>query len=191
MGLRPIRLLLMQCLRFFHDYFQWKKILVRATHLVLVFFVISTLIFQSSELNYAIHSSNYIYCFLYGFLVYISLFFYFLTCYIDPGYVPYNKFHNTLVTSDSEDDEVYIENAVQSSTTSTNSVPMRKCLHCNIQVGEKVARHRITYLKHITEEYNPFHEGYCSNMCTFFCECREKHWDVVYKKSLEHVVIQM
>ncbi|CAF1028233.1 unnamed protein product, partial [Didymodactylos carnosus] len=110
------------------------------------------LIFQPSELNYAIHSSNYIYCLLYGFLVYISLFFYFLTCYIDPGYVPYNKFHNTLVTSDSEDDEVYIENGVQSTSTSTNCVPMRKCLHCNIQ--QPLRSHHCDYCNRCVRKYD-------------------------------------
>lgn len=92
------------------EFIAWKKVLVRAFHLVLVFIVIASLLFQPSgreffvrkwtsvffllrlDLRTALYDgSNYFYCLTYGVLVYLSLFFYFVTCYTDPGYVPYKR----------------------------------------------------------------------------------------------------
>ena len=88
---------------------QWKKVLVRAFHLFLVFIVIASLVFQPSgksisflmknkrkrsilDLRTTLYEgSNYFYCISYALLVYLSLFFFFLTCYTDPGYVPYKR----------------------------------------------------------------------------------------------------
>ncbi len=98
----------MRCL---WEFIQWKKVLVRAFHLFLVFIVIASLLFQPSgksefflllltnknkelilDLRTALYDgSNYFYCIAYGLLVYLSLFFFFLTCYTDPGYVPYKR----------------------------------------------------------------------------------------------------
>ena len=93
------------------EFIAWKKVLVRAFHLFLVFLVIASLLFQPSgnyssarncffffinhlhlDLRTALYDgSNYFYCLAYGVLVYLSIFFYFMTCYIDPGYVPYKR----------------------------------------------------------------------------------------------------
>jgi hypothetical protein len=94
----------MRCL---WEFIQWKKVLVRAVHLFLVFIVMASLLFQPSgkiflmrnknkdlylDLRTALYDgSNYFYCIAYGLLVYLSIFFYFLTCYTDPGYVPYKR----------------------------------------------------------------------------------------------------
>ena len=100
----------MQC---FFEFIPWKKVIVRGCHLLLVFGVIASLVFQPSgsfkfhrfvllfqlmfiifslDLRTALYDEpNYFYCLVYGILVYLSLFFYFMTCYMDPGYVPYRR----------------------------------------------------------------------------------------------------
>lgn len=98
-------------MRCFFEFIPWKKVIVRGCHLLLVFGVIASLTFQPSGrfafsssssriVHFALHSDlhtalydqpNYFYCFAYGLLVYSSLLFYFMTCYVDPGYVPYRR----------------------------------------------------------------------------------------------------
>jgi palmitoyltransferase len=117
----------MKCLL---EFIQWKKVLVRAFHLFLVFIVIASLLFQPSDLRTALYDqSNYLYCISYTLLAYLSLFFYFLTCYTDPGYVPYKRVPNWTggVSSSSEDD------GNEQQTVTTNNHHLRKCLLCNIE----------------------------------------------------------
>jgi len=146
----------MQCLKDCYNYFEWKKILVRGTHLALVFGVVSSLVFQSSELNYAIHTSNYLYCFLYGSLVYVSLFFYFLTCYMNPGYVPSNKIHGSILTTDESEDD---ENDKELPTSDT--VQLRKCSHCNIL--QPLRSHHCDYCHRCVRKYD--------HHCPYFDTC--------------------
>ncbi len=89
-------------------FFQCRKILVRFVHLFLVLFVSGNLfikktgkcwvyqilvdfVFKSNvllkELHDALVSSRYLYVSMYVLCVYSSIFFYFLTCFSDPGYV--------------------------------------------------------------------------------------------------------
>jgi palmitoyltransferase len=118
----------MQCA---FDFIPWKKVLVRATHLLIVFGVIASLLFQPSDLRTALYDqSNYAFCLAYGILVYLSIFFYFLTCYTDPGYVPYKRLPRWTgaIESASDDDENDLEQPI-----TTNNSHLRKCLLCNIE----------------------------------------------------------
>ncbi|KAL8606396.1 hypothetical protein ACOMHN_060301 [Nucella lapillus] len=45
---------------------------------------------------------------------------------------------------------------------------------------EAVSRERITYLRYLDEDYNPFNEGVCPNMYHFLCSCRNRKWEGVY-----------
>ncbi|KAK7455065.1 hypothetical protein BaRGS_00039536 [Batillaria attramentaria] len=45
---------------------------------------------------------------------------------------------------------------------------------------EAASRERITYLKYLDEDYNPFNEGLCKNMFYFLCSCRSRKWEGVY-----------
>jgi len=113
------------------DFLPWKKVVVRATHLLIVFGVVASLLFQPSELRTALYDqSNYGFCLAYAALVYLSLFFYFLTCYMDPGYVPYKRIPRWTgaVESTSDEDENDLEQPIP-----TNKNHLRKCLLCNIE----------------------------------------------------------
>lgn len=111
------------------QFIPWKKVIVRTTHLFLVCLVTFSLIYQPSDLRTALYeTSNYLYCLSYAFLVYLSLFFYFMTCYTDPGYVPYKRSPNWArvgSSSSSSDEDV--------STSTTKTSHLRKCHLCNIE----------------------------------------------------------
>ncbi|CAF0758009.1 unnamed protein product [Adineta ricciae] len=122
----------MKCLT---EFIPWKKVIVRATHLLLVFGVVASLVFQPSDLRTALYeTSKYSYCIAYGLLVYVSLFFYFMTCYTDPGYVPYKRVPNWTggmnSTSDDDDEE---EDISEQNTKVPRDSHLRKCLLCNIE----------------------------------------------------------
>ncbi|XP_013420301.1 probable palmitoyltransferase ZDHHC12 [Lingula anatina] len=54
----------------------------------------------------------------------------------------------------------------------------------NMTTWELVSRERITYLRNLDEELNPFHQGYCRNAITFLCNCRLTQWASLYAKKL-------
>ncbi|ESO98929.1 hypothetical protein LOTGIDRAFT_66461, partial [Lottia gigantea] len=45
---------------------------------------------------------------------------------------------------------------------------------------EAASRERITYLKYLDDEYNPFDEGLCKNMYYFLCGCHVRDWETIY-----------
>lgn len=45
---------------------------------------------------------------------------------------------------------------------------------------EAASRERITYLKYLDEDYNPFNEGVFKNTFYFLCSCRNRKWEGVY-----------
>ncbi|CAH1785800.1 unnamed protein product [Owenia fusiformis] len=55
----------------------------------------------------------------------------------------------------------------------------------NITTWEMVSRRRITYLKYLDEDFNPFHEGYIKNILYFLCVCNERNWEIVYRKNVK------
>ena len=50
---------------------------------------------------------------------------------------------------------------------------------------EAASRERITYLKYLDEDYNPFNEGVCRNTYYFLCSCRGRKWEGVYATHAE------
>ncbi|XP_050419208.1 palmitoyltransferase ZDHHC12-B [Patella vulgata] len=48
---------------------------------------------------------------------------------------------------------------------------------------EAASRERITYLKYLDDEYNPFDEGLCKNMYYFLCGCQVRDWETIYSKK--------
>lgn len=48
---------------------------------------------------------------------------------------------------------------------------------------ESVSRERITYLKHLKDEYNPFDEGIFKNMYHFLCMLKNRRWEKLYAKK--------
>lgn len=50
---------------------------------------------------------------------------------------------------------------------------------------EAASRERITYLKYLDENYNPFNEGACKNTFYFLCSCTSRRWEGVYSKQAE------
>lgn len=52
---------------------------------------------------------------------------------------------------------------------------------------EAVSRERITYLKYLDEDYNPFNEGVCRNLAQFLCVCRLRRWEKVYARKAKGV----
>ncbi|CAF0806009.1 unnamed protein product [Adineta steineri] len=120
------------------EFIQWKKVLVRTCHLLLVFGVVASLVFQPSQLRTALYdTSNYLYCITYGLFVYLSLFFYFMTCYTDPGFVPYKRVPNwsggMVPISDDEDDNDDDDDGDEQKAVTTSKTHLRKCLLCNIE----------------------------------------------------------
>ncbi|XP_067940031.1 palmitoyltransferase ZDHHC12-B-like isoform X2 [Watersipora subatra] len=57
----------------------------------------------------------------------------------------------------------------------------------NQTTWESVSRTRISYLKKLKDDYNPFDMGLCYNTYTFCCRRKPKHWRSVYKKSTSSV----
>ena len=61
------------------------------------------------------------------------------------------------------------------------------CMHSyfavtNTTTWEMMARERITYLKNIDFDRNPFHQGYCKNIYHFLCWKSVVRWEVLYQK---------
>ncbi|KAK7095173.1 palmitoyltransferase ZDHHC12-A-like [Littorina saxatilis] len=50
---------------------------------------------------------------------------------------------------------------------------------------EAASRERITYLRYLDEDYNPFNEGLCKNIYYFLCSCRTRKWEGVYANHAE------
>ncbi|XP_059153590.1 palmitoyltransferase ZDHHC12-B-like isoform X2 [Physella acuta] len=48
---------------------------------------------------------------------------------------------------------------------------------------EAASRERITYLKYLDEDYNPFNEGLCRNLYQFLFACRFRKWEKVYAQK--------
>ncbi len=62
----------------------------------------------------------------------------------------------------------------------------------NQTTWECVSRDRISYLKKVEYDVNPFHEGYVRNVLAFLCSFTHRKWDVIYRKTFSrrnsHVV---
>ena len=50
---------------------------------------------------------------------------------------------------------------------------------------ELVSRERITYLKHLKDDFHPFDEGCFLNMYTFLTRCKYREWECMYDRKLE------
>lgn len=50
---------------------------------------------------------------------------------------------------------------------------------------EAVSRERITYLKYLDDDYNPFDEGLFGNIYYFLCLCKIRRWEVLYEKKAQ------
>ncbi|KAL4219218.1 DHHC palmitoyltransferase [Mactra antiquata] len=48
---------------------------------------------------------------------------------------------------------------------------------------EAASRERITYLKYLDDDYNPFNEGCCINMYHFHCRQKIQEWETMYSKK--------
>uniref|UniRef100_A0A8C6U253 Palmitoyltransferase n=1 Tax=Neogobius melanostomus TaxID=47308 RepID=A0A8C6U253_9GOBI len=53
----------------------------------------------------------------------------------------------------------------------------------NSTTWEFMSRHRVSYLKNMSDEENPFDRGVLCNLWTFFCLCRAEIWERVYYKN--------
>uniref|UniRef100_A0A3B4AKL1 Palmitoyltransferase n=1 Tax=Periophthalmus magnuspinnatus TaxID=409849 RepID=A0A3B4AKL1_9GOBI len=53
----------------------------------------------------------------------------------------------------------------------------------NCTTWEFMSRHRVSYLKNMSEEQNPFDRGVLCNLWAFFCVCRAEIWEQVYVKN--------
>ena len=148
------------------------------------------------DLHTAIYDQpNYFYCLVYGLLVYLSLFFYFMTCYTDPGYVPYRRVWNSsLSISDDEECHHYIRFQIpnwtgqmdassdeesespegQQMTTNSNH-HLRKCLLCNIEVRKDLSYESIFASSRFSNHYEViiviFVIAVCSNMIIMYEHC--------------------
>jgi len=52
----------------------------------------------------------------------------------------------------------------------------------NLTTWELMSAQRITYLRHWTDDANPFHRGYVRNVATFCCACRPQNWELFYRR---------
>lgn len=50
---------------------------------------------------------------------------------------------------------------------------------------EAASRDRISYLKYLDEDYNPFNEGLCWNTYHFLFSCRHRKWEGVYAQQAQ------
>ncbi|KAK0042321.1 palmitoyltransferase ZDHHC12 isoform X1 [Biomphalaria pfeifferi] len=50
---------------------------------------------------------------------------------------------------------------------------------------EAASRERITYLKYLDEDYNPFNEGLCRNLYHFLFACHLRKWEKVYARKAQ------
>lgn len=55
----------------------------------------------------------------------------------------------------------------------------------NMTTWECAAREKITYLKYLDDDYNPFDQGCFHNMYCFLCRTRSRRWEVLYEKKTE------
>ncbi|XP_072017944.1 palmitoyltransferase ZDHHC12-B-like [Amphiura filiformis] len=53
----------------------------------------------------------------------------------------------------------------------------------NQTTWEFMSRHRITYLRNLDDNLNPFDEGYMRNFVKFFCYCPYRQWDDMVAKQ--------
>ncbi|ESN95938.1 hypothetical protein HELRODRAFT_193441 [Helobdella robusta] len=61
----------------------------------------------------------------------------------------------------------------------------------NITTWECLAHHRISYLKTVDIDVNPFHMGYIRNIFIFLCSCGLQNWEKVYRNFLTRQKKQM
>ncbi|XP_064616630.1 palmitoyltransferase ZDHHC12-B-like [Liolophura sinensis] len=54
-----------------------------------------------------------------------------------------------------------------------------------VTTWESVSRERITYLKYLDEDYNPFDEGIIKNIYNFLCTHNIRRWELIYSKKAE------
>ena len=52
----------------------------------------------------------------------------------------------------------------------------------NTTTWEFMSRHRITYLRNLDDDLNPFDEGYLRNFLKFFCYCQYRQWDAMVER---------
>ena len=69
------------------------------------------------------------------------------------------------------------------------SVVALSCMHLylalnNLTTWEMLARHRISYLKSLDMDKNPFHLGYFKNIFVFLCSFNSQNWEGVYQKFM-------
>lgn len=50
---------------------------------------------------------------------------------------------------------------------------------------ECVSRERITYLKYLDDDYNPFSQGVFKNVYFFLCQMKPRNWELLYEKKTE------
>ncbi|XP_063726707.1 uncharacterized protein LOC134854400 isoform X2 [Symsagittifera roscoffensis] len=50
----------------------------------------------------------------------------------------------------------------------------------NQTTWEFMARHKITYLRELPEDENPFDRGLAKNCWQFLCNCRSRHWELYF-----------
>ncbi|XP_060066115.1 palmitoyltransferase ZDHHC12-B-like [Ylistrum balloti] len=55
----------------------------------------------------------------------------------------------------------------------------------NMTTWECAAREKITYLKYLDEDYNPFDQGCFHNIYCFLCRAKSRRWEVLYEKKTE------
>lgn len=66
------------------------------------------------------------------------------------------------------------------------------CFHSYLMIRglttwEVVSRERITYLKYLDYDFNPFDEGCIKNIYYFLTNCKLKRWEVTYEKKADIV----
>lgn len=49
---------------------------------------------------------------------------------------------------------------------------------------ELMSRERITYLRNLEFDINPFHEGYICNTVSFLCRPNKRKWDLIYHRTM-------
>lgn len=54
-----------------------------------------------------------------------------------------------------------------------------------LSTWEAASRERITYLKYLKEDCNPFDDGCCRNIYSFFCVFQIKRWETIYVKNAQ------
>jgi len=52
-----------------------------------------------------------------------------------------------------------------------------------LSTWEVASRDRITYLKYLTDDHNPFDEGCVKNVYHFMCWCKIRKWETMYTQK--------